>query len=92
MGPSGQQLKMIITKSQLYVDVIFNGFDLDTLYEFEKGCTMLLFAMRTEKMLISSVHVKAMVLDDINQAEKNRKVIQSAINLKENKIANFCYN
>lgn len=92
MNAKAQQMKTLLTKNQFHVDYIFNGFDLDTLFKFKQLCVTLLGQLKSDKMIIESVYVKALILDDINQTEKNKKVIQSAINLKRKKIATFCYN
>ena len=87
-----QKMRELLTKFNLYADDIFNQFDGETLLLMLDACRHLDVMLRCEMSVLSSVTVKAMVLDDIRKLESNVKVIKSTINLKNLQLKEFCMN
>lgn len=92
MKDTAQRMRAILTKQKLNADVLVNAFDLDTLKLMKDACWTLDGLLKTEKMLLTSVDVVAIVMDDLTQLDSNLEAIKTAIKLKELKFETFCFN
>ena len=92
MNDNARKMRELLTKFNLHADDIFNQFDKETLVLMLDACRHLDVMLRCEMEVISSVTVKAMVLDDITKLEGNVKVIRATIKFKVLKFEEFCMN
>jgi len=92
MKDTAQRMRVILTKQKLKWDTLSNAFDLKTLKLMVNACSTLDGLLRTEKMLLTSVDVVAIVMDDLKQLDSNLVAIKQAIKLKELKIEPICFN
>jgi len=89
MKDTAQRMRVILTKQKLKWDTLSNAFDLKMMVN---ACSTLDGLLRTEKMLLTSVDVVAIVMDDLKQLDSNLVAIKQAIKLKELKIEPICFN
>lgn len=92
METNAQKMKMLLTKNVFSVDVLVNTFNLETLNLIQQASVSLEASLECERLLLSSVEVKAIVMDDIRTVQKNKAVVKSAMKLKELNFEDFCFN
>lgn len=78
-----QELERVFKKLELRFEDILNGFDLDTMQMMSKACVTLEAKTKLDELVVTSVEVRAMILDDIRMIQHNLKCINNAIKLKE---------
>jgi len=92
MNENARKMRELLTKFNLHADDMFNQFDGETLTLMLDACRHLDVMLRCEMEVITSVTVKAMVLDDIAKLESNVKVIKATIKFKMLELEGFCMN
>lgn len=85
------EMRRLITKNEIsFREVSLMPNQLLTLWK--KACESLIEMMECEKMLLSSVEVKAIVMDDIRMAQKNLATIKGVEKLNTLKLGNIILN
>lgn len=93
MNEKGQRLEYLFKKVELMGDDLINTFDTETLLMMQQACVTLEAKTSCEKMLVSSVQVKAHIMDDLVMIRKNIATLKTAVKLKsELKIETMCLN
>lgn len=92
MTENAQKMRELLTKFTLHADELFDIFDTETLELMVSGCVMLNGMLKLEMEILTSVHVQAIVRDDLARLESNMKTIQATIKFKELKFEPFCRN
>lgn len=92
MNEKVKRMEHLFKKVELMGDDLINNFDTKTLLLMQQACVTLEAKTSMDKMLITSVHVKAMVMDDLVMIQKNLKTIKTAVKLKELNVESFCFN
>ena len=84
-------MRQLITKNEISLrEVTLMPNVLLTLWK--NACVSLIAKMECEKMLLDSVEVKAIVMDDIRMAEKNLKTIKGVESLNSLKLGRIGLN
>jgi len=90
MSPNSE-MKRIITKKQMSVhEASLLPPQLLTL--FQKACITIIAEMECEKLIVDSVEVKAIIMDDIRMAEKNLATLKGASSLNDLKLGGLNLN
>ena len=85
------EMRRLITKNEIsFREVSLMPNQLLTLWK--KACESLLGVLESEKMLISSVYVKASIVDDIRMVQKNLETIRGVEKLNTLKLGNLILN
>jgi hypothetical protein len=93
MNEKAQRLEHLFKKVDLMVDDLMNTFDSETLLMMQQACVTLEAKTRADEMVITSVYVKALILDDLRMIQKNLDTIKTAVKFKsELKFEAFCLN
>jgi hypothetical protein len=92
MKETAQRMRVILTKQKLTSETLHNAFGLETLKMMVNACNVLDGLLRTEKTLLTSVDVVAIVMDDLKQLDSNLDAIKWTIKLKELKLDPICLN
>ena len=92
MKDKGEEFRELLTKFKLRADELHNEFDVETLGLMGNASVKLINVLECEKLLLTSVDVKAMIMDDISTVYYNLGVITSAIKFKNLKLEDFCMN
>ena len=93
MNDKAKKMEHLFKKVELRVDELINTFDTRTLLMMQQACVVLEAKTKADEMVITSVHVKAIVLDDLRMIQKNKDVIKTAVKLKDElKFEAFCFN
>jgi hypothetical protein len=74
------------------VEGLVNQLDLEVLTFMEAACIGLEAKTKAEETVITSVYVKAIVLDDLRMIQRNLDTIRGAIKLKELQFGSMCLN
>lgn len=92
MNEKAQKLERMFKKVELKFDDLMNNFNGETLLMMQQACVTLEAKTVLDEMVITSVHVKAIVLDDLRMIRKNLKAIKNAVKLKELQFETMCLN
>jgi hypothetical protein len=92
MNKDVEKMRDLLTKFKLRADELFNEFDTETLVLMGNASVTLIKLLECDKELLTSAHVKAMVMDDIASVEYNLRVITSTIKFKALQLEGFCMN
>jgi hypothetical protein len=92
MNANAQKIKELLTKFNLHVDEMYNGFDVEYLILLGKASVTLVDMLECEERIVTSETVKYIVKDDITRVKENLKVIKSTIRLKSLNLEDFCPN
>lgn len=87
-----QILEHMFKKRDLTLESLVNTFNRETLLMLQQACVTLEAKTTAEKMVITSVHVKALIMDDLRMIQKNLSSIKNAVRLKELQIETMCLN
>lgn len=88
-----KRLEHLFKKVELMGDELINTFETETLLMMQQACVTLEAKTKAEEMVITSVHVKAIVLDDLRMIQKNLETIKKSVKLKsELRFETFCLN
>jgi hypothetical protein len=83
MNTKAQKIKELLTKFNLHVDEMYNGFDVDYLILLSNASVKLLGMLECEEQILTSESVKSIVRDDMYRVNENLKVITSTIRLNK---------
>lgn len=93
MNEKAKQLEYLFKNVELRVDDLINSFTVEVLLMMQEGCVTLEAKTEADRMLVSSAHVKALIMDDLRMIQKNHMTLKSAVKLKdEYKMETWCLN
>lgn len=92
MNNKAQAFRTLLTKDRLKTDKLHNMFNLVTLERLKTACVALDGVLRIEKMILTQVVVKNILINDRVRLAYNLDTIKSAINLKKMNIDSICLN
>jgi len=82
----------ILINTNLKVDRLSNAFNVKALKMVQHTAIHLEVMLQRDRYVVDSIEVVALIVDDIKTVQANLKVIKSAINIKELKFEEFCFN
>lgn len=93
MNEKAQRLEHMFKKVELMGDDLINTFETESLLMMQQACVTLEAKTEADKMLVSSVEVKALIMDDLVMIRKNIATLKTAVKLKDElKFETFCLN
>ena len=93
MNDKGKYLEYMFKDVELRVDKLINTFETKTLLMMQQACITLEAKTEADRMLVSSIEVKAIIMDDLRMIRKNIMTLKTAVKLKgELKFETFCLN
>jgi hypothetical protein len=92
MNTKAQILEHMFKKRDLTLEALLNTFNRETLLMLQQACAVLDYKTRAEATIVTSVHVKALILDDLRMIQKNLSSIKDAVKLKDLQIETMCLN
>ena len=92
MNKQQQAFRDLLTKKILGADKLHNTFNLKTLEGMLTACTALDGMLRIEKMILTQVVIKNILINDMIRLSRNLENIKHAIKLKEMNIESICLN
>jgi len=85
------EIRRLITKNEMsFQEVVLLPTAMLTLWR--KACVSVIGEMECDRLIITTVEVKAVVMDDIRMAKKNLAIIKSAETLNDLKLGDIILN
>lgn len=93
MNDKAKQLEVLYKTVELRVDDLINSWDVHALNLMLGSLIILEAKTKSEELIVTSVHVKAIIKDDLVMIRKNLETLKSAVKLKEEfKMDTWCLN